>query len=214
MSAPVSTPPPITTTRRQAATTPRPATASHPATASTGATTPATAPAEGAAPASTAAPAPASASTAAYAKTYSLDEVVRISGLDARTLRWYEDQGLIESAEEDPWGEHAYSPLHLRWLEFLNHLRSTGMVPADMNHYVELYRAGDATIGARRELLEAHRALLRARAEEFESTLRYLDWKIGFYLEREAALARVSGASGTRGTPEAPGAPSPNAAEA
>ncbi|MEU6774129.1 MerR family transcriptional regulator [Streptomyces sp. NPDC046759] len=126
-----------------------------------------------------------------HAETYSLEEVVRISGLDAETLRWYEDQGLIEGAQEDPYGGRAYSPVHLRWLEFLNHLRSTGMLPADMNHYVELYRAGDSTIAARRELLEAHREVLRARSREFDSTLRYLDWKIGFYLEREAALVRA-----------------------
>lgn len=130
-----------------------------------------------------------------HAETYSLEEVVRISGLDADTLGWYERQGLIEGAEEDPYGVRAYSPIHLRWLEFLNHLRSTGMSPADMNHYVELYRAGDSTIAARRELLEAHRESLRARTGEFTATLRYLDWKIGFYAEREAVLARTAAAS-------------------
>ncbi|MGW3283499.1 MerR family transcriptional regulator [Streptomyces sp. NPDC001002] len=129
------------------------------------------------------------------AETFSLEDVVRISGLDADTLRWYEDQGLIEGAAEDPYGGRAYSPLHLRWLEFLNHLRSTGMSPADMNHYVELYRAGDSTIAARRELLEAHRELLRGQARQHDSTLRYLDWKIGFYLEREAALVRAAAVS-------------------
>ncbi|MFI6562739.1 MerR family transcriptional regulator [Streptomyces sp. NPDC050534] len=128
---------------------------------------------------------------APHTETYSLEEVVRISGLDAGTLRWYEDQGLIEGAAEDPYGVRAYSPVHLRWLEFLNHLRSTGMSPAAMNHYVELYRAGDSTIAARRELLQDHREVLRARAADFAATLRYLDWKIGFYLEREAALVRA-----------------------
>jgi hypothetical protein len=60
-----------------------------------------------------------------------------------------------------------------------------------MNHYVELYRAGDSTIAARRELLQAHREMLRAQARDCSATLRYLDWKIGFYREREAALARA-----------------------
>jgi DNA-binding transcriptional MerR regulator len=131
----------------------------------------------------------------AHAKTYSLDEIVRISGLDPQTLRWYEDQGLIDGTEEDPYGERAYSPVHLRWLEFLNHLRSTGMSPAEMNQYVELYRAGDSTIAARRELLETHRELLRSQSRNFDSTLRYLDWKIDFYLGREAALAGASAAT-------------------
>ncbi|MEU6540755.1 MerR family transcriptional regulator [Streptomyces sp. NPDC047000] len=134
-------------------------------------------------------------------ETYSLEEVVRISGLDADTLGWYEDQGLIESAGEDPYGVRAYSPVHLRWLEFLNHLRSTGMSPAEMNRYVELYRAGDSTVAARRELLEAHRERVRELARDCGATLRYLDWKIGFYLERETALARAA-------------VPSPSTAEA
>lgn len=132
---------------------------------------------------------------ASHVETYSLEEVVRISGLDAETLSWYEDQGLIESAVEDPYGVRAYSPVHLRWLEFLNHLRSTGMSPAAMNRYVELYRAGDSTVAARRELLEAHRERVRELARDCGATLRYLDWKIGFYLEREAALARTAASS-------------------
>ncbi|MEU6219502.1 MerR family transcriptional regulator [Streptomyces sp. NPDC047022] len=128
----------------------------------------------------------------AHAATYSLAEVVRISGLDEETLRWYEDQGLIEGVQEDPYGGRAYGPVHLRWLEFLEHLRSTGMPQDRMGRYVELYRAGDSTLAARRGLLEAHRETLRDRSREFGATLRYLDWKIGFYLEREAVLLRAA----------------------
>ncbi|MDH6117053.1 MerR family transcriptional regulator [Kitasatospora sp. GAS204B] len=125
-----------------------------------------------------------------HAETYSTTEVVRLSGLSTQSLRWYEDQGLIDSGAEDGAGDRIYNPVHLRWLKFLNHLRSTGMSLTDLRRYVELNREGDRTLAARRELLEAHRDHLRSQVDGYAATLRYLDWRIGFYREREAVLAQ------------------------
>ena len=123
--------------------------------------------------------------------TYTRDDLARITGLTPDMLRWFEDEGLIDLASDAPpsAGERVYHPAHLRWLEFLNHLRSTGMPLAEMTQYMELTRGGDATVSERRHLLEAHRTRASAQVEGMTATLRQLDWKISFYRERERAMS-------------------------
>ncbi|MFI7386447.1 MerR family transcriptional regulator [Streptomyces sp. NPDC049813] len=123
--------------------------------------------------------------------TYTRDELARLTGLTPDVLRWFEDEGLIDLGT-DPApaaGERAYHPAHLRWLEFLNQLRSTGMPLAEMSRYMELTRGGDATVAERRHLLEVHRSRASAQVEGVTAILRQLDWKISFYLERERAMS-------------------------
>ncbi|MFJ8828016.1 MerR family transcriptional regulator [Streptomyces sp. NPDC102467] len=123
--------------------------------------------------------------------TYTRDDLARITGLTPDVLSWFEDEGLIDlgsdAAPAD--GDRVYHPAHLRWLEFLNHLRSTGMPLAEMTQYMELTRGGDATVAERRHLLEVHRARASAQVEGMTATLRQLDWKISFYRERERAMS-------------------------
>lgn len=129
--------------------------------------------------------------TAATARreTYSVTEVERISGLPARELHWYEELGLIDDVTRDPGGQRIYSAANLRWLEFLNRLRSTGMPVDEMRQYVEMSREGDRMVPERRALLAAHRRRVLAHVEELTATVHYLEWQIEFYQEKEAALA-------------------------
>ncbi|MFJ6831644.1 MerR family transcriptional regulator [Streptomyces sp. NPDC091209] len=124
--------------------------------------------------------------------TYSLADVERLSGLAAHTIRWYEELGLIDVVPRGPDGEPLYCAANLRWLEFLNRLRGTGMSVAGMTRYVALARQGDGTMPERRALLADHRRHVLAEAEQLTATVHYLDWKIDFYLQKEAALAKDS----------------------
>jgi DNA-binding transcriptional MerR regulator len=124
----------------------------------------------------------------ARTERYSTADVERISGLPDRELRWYEELGLIDDVSRDPGGHRVYSAANLRWLEFLNRLRSTGMPVEDMRAYVELAREGDHTVPARRAVLAAHRKRVAAHVEELTATVHYLDWQLEFYRKKEAAL--------------------------
>ncbi|GHH83766.1 MerR family transcriptional regulator [Kitasatospora indigofera] len=135
---------------------------------------------------------PASAATRP-AETFSPVEVERISGLSSEDLLWYEELGLIDSVSREPGGQRVYSASNLRWLEFLNRLRSTGMPVQEMGHYVELAQAGDHTVGERRDLLAGHRRRVLAHAEELAATVHYLDWQIDFYEKKRTALATGPG---------------------
>lgn len=121
--------------------------------------------------------------------TFPIEEVERISGLSPRDLLWYEELGLIDSVSLDPGGQRVYSASNLRWLEFLNRLRSTGMPVEEMRRYVELAQEGDHTVAERGALLTAHRVRLAVQIDKLAATVDYLDWQIDFYRTKETALS-------------------------
>ncbi|MFD7708171.1 MerR family transcriptional regulator [Streptomyces sp. NPDC059786] len=121
--------------------------------------------------------------------SYTISEVVALTGLTAHTLRWYERIGLMPHIDRSHTGQRRYSNRDLDWLAFVGKLRLTGMPVADMVRYAELVREGDRTYGERFELLEATRRDVRARIAELQDTLAVLDYKINFYADAGRALA-------------------------
>ncbi|MEU0069963.1 MerR family transcriptional regulator [Streptomyces sp. NPDC006332] len=121
--------------------------------------------------------------------SYTISEVVAITGLTAHTLRWYERIGLMPHIDRSHTGQRRYSNRDLDWLDLVGKLRLTGMPVADMVRYAELVREGDHTYGDRFELLKATREDVLARIAELQDTLAVLDRKIGFYADAGRALA-------------------------
>src|SRR6476646_6933744 len=92
-------------------------------------------------------------------------------GLTPHTLRWYEQEGLVEPVLRDTAGRRRYQPADLERLNLLTKLRSTGMSVRDMRRYAELIAAGEATFAERLALLEAHRARVLDRIAELAQDL-------------------------------------------
>jgi DNA-binding transcriptional MerR regulator len=112
-------------------------------------------------------------------------EAAQRVGLSTHTLRWYEQEGLVEPVGRDSAGRRRYTQGDLDWLVLLTRLRRTGMPVRDMRRYAELARVGDSTLGARRRLFEEHRDRVLARIGELEEDLKVLDYKIKIYAELE-----------------------------
>jgi DNA-binding transcriptional MerR regulator len=119
--------------------------------------------------------------------TLTVSEAAERVGLTPYTLRWYEQEGLVEPVGRDSAGRRRYTQQDVDWLTLLTRLRRTGMPVRDMRRYAELARDGDSTLGARRALFEAHRDRVRTRIAELEEDLKVLNYKIDVYgkLERE-----------------------------
>ncbi|PRX98153.1 MerR family transcriptional regulator [Allonocardiopsis opalescens] len=112
---------------------------------------------------------------------YTISEVAAYTGLSVHTLRWYERIGLMPHVDRTSTGQRRFSNKDLDWLGFIGKLRLTGMPVAGMLEYADLVRQGDETVGARAELLTAHRDDVRRRIAELQGTLDVLDWKINLY---------------------------------
>ncbi|MFV2101117.1 MerR family transcriptional regulator [Micromonospora sp. LOL_024] len=117
--------------------------------------------------------------------TCTVGEAAQRVGLSTHTLRWYEQEGLVEPVGRDSAGRRRYTPRDVDWLLLLTRLRRTGMPVRDMRRYVELARQGDGTLGARRGLFEEHRLRVLAQMAELEEDLKVLDFKIDHYRRAE-----------------------------
>lgn len=112
---------------------------------------------------------------------FTIQEAALRSGVSVHTLRYYERIGLLEAVDRSDSGHRAYTPQDLGRLRFLTMLRRTGMSIQQMLAFAELERHGNATFGARYELLEQHRVQLMARMAELQQHLTYLDEKVRYF---------------------------------
>ena len=117
--------------------------------------------------------------------TLSVGEAAARVGLTVHTLRWYEQEGLVEPVARDAVGRRRYTEADVGWLVLLTKLRRTGMPVRDMRRYAELARQGEHTIAARRRLFEAHRERVLARIDELREDLGLLEFKIDLYRKME-----------------------------
>lgn len=115
-----------------------------------------------------------------------IGELARQTGLSVDTLRFYERIGLIQRPARDGGGRRDYDPAVLDWIAFLARLAATGMRQADRVRYAALRRQGDATLAARRAMIEAHRTAIAARVAELNAALALMDDKIETYRCMEA----------------------------
>jgi DNA-binding transcriptional MerR regulator len=107
-------------------------------------------------------------------------------GLSVHTLRWYEQEGLVEPVGRDTAGRRRYGDDELGWLVLLTKLRSTGMPVREMRRYAELARLGDGTVGQRLRLFQEHRERVLQRIAELQRDLAAIEYKIEIYSQMGA----------------------------
>lgn len=116
------------------------------------------------------------------------------TGLSVDTLRYYEKIGLIPAPLRDAGGRRVYDASILRWLQFLERLKATGMGIRDRLAYAELRARGAETARERREMIERHRQKVAASLWEMQKTLELLDEKVETYRKIEAGEIEDPGA--------------------
>ena len=118
---------------------------------------------------------------------YSVQEAAERTGLTTYTLRYYEREGLLAPIPRaTSSGHRRYSEEDLRLLHFLKRMRETGMPIRQMKRYVALILAGDSTLEERRQMLIAHRDMVRKDIAKLQTHLTAIEEKIDSY----AALSR------------------------
>ncbi|SFI55729.1 MerR family transcriptional regulator [Celeribacter neptunius] len=114
------------------------------------------------------------------------------TGLSIDTLRFYEKIGLIDPPPRDDAGRRDYPEDVIGWIGFLGQLNATGMPQSERIRYAKLRRRGAETYTERRELLEAHREVIRERLALLQDTMALMDRKVEIYrdLESNALIAQ------------------------
>lgn len=118
-------------------------------------------------------------------------EVSKQYNISADTLRYYERVGIIPPVERTPGGNRNYTEESCNWIELALCMRSAGIPIESLVEYCQLTLKGDATISARKELLEEERRKLVMKMEDLNRTLERLNYKISRYetAERSGALS-------------------------
>ncbi len=112
---------------------------------------------------------------------FTIQQIAKMTGLSAHTLRYYEKIGLLNGVERDANGYRQYSESDISWIQFLIRLRVTGMSIRDMKHFSDLRNLGESTIRERRELLEEHQGKVLAEIKGLKDNLTKIEEKVHYY---------------------------------
>lgn len=119
-------------------------------------------------------------------------EVSKKVNLSADTLRYYERIGLIPEVNRTESGIRDYTEKDLGHLEFVICFRNAGVSIETLIEYMKLFKKGDSTIEARKQLLISQRDVIQKRLDEIQKTFETLNFKIDNYekilIEREKEL--------------------------
>jgi len=99
----------------------------------------------------------------------SIAEVRSLAGISARTLRYYEELGLLPGVRRRAGGRRVYGPDELERLRFISRLKALGLSLAEIKELNAVYGIAGSTramLARLDELLARHRADVEARIEE------------------------------------------------
>ena len=112
--------------------------------------------------------------------------VVENLNISAKTLRFYEEQGILEDISRDEKGRRVYSEQHIDWISFIRCLRKTGMPLSKIKEYKDLYIQGNSTFLHREEMLKQHKLEVQKKIDESLRNLEEINYKIAMYeLQKE-----------------------------
>lgn len=108
-------------------------------------------------------------------------EVSKQYNISADTLRYYERIGLIPPVNRNKNGIRDYADEDCKWVDFIKCMRSAGLPIEVLIEYVTLFRQGNSTIEARKEILIEQRGILEEKINFMTATLERLNYKIDNY---------------------------------
>lgn len=84
-----------------------------------------------------------------------IGEIAEAAGTTAKTLRFYEDQGLLPPAERTPAGYREYTPETVARIDFIHRGQAAGLTLAEIRQILDIRDRGHAPCDHVRDLLAA-----------------------------------------------------------
>jgi DNA-binding transcriptional MerR regulator len=103
---------------------------------------------------------------------WAIAEVCERTGLSPRTVRYYEEIGLLPGVRRRAGGRRVYGPDELERLGFIHRLKGLGLSLAEIRELNAVYAIGGSTVamlGRLQDLLDAHVEDVDQRMEELEA---------------------------------------------
>lgn len=129
--------------------------------------------------------------------SYKIGELARMFGLTARTIRYYEELGLLEADNREGLEHRKYSERNAIRLKRIQQLKDYGLSLAEISELFELARKDRSGVAVRESLTAKYRARLDEalkRKTALEAYIDDLSWHID-QLERVQDFYECPGAS-------------------
>lgn len=134
---------------------------------------------------------------------WAIAEVCQRTGLSPRTVRYYEEIGLLPGVRRSEGGRRVYGPDELERLGFINRLKALGLSLAEIGELNAVYAIGGSTeamLSRLRDLLDAHLADVDRRITELGALRREL---VAYRDHVDERGAQPAGSTGERAQPAA-----------
>lgn len=115
-------------------------------------------------------------------KEYQIGELSKLLGLSVHTLRYYEKEGLIVPRKGNR-NIRFYSEEDRLWLEFLIHMKETGMSIVDMKTYTQLRKSDNYNPEILLNILIKHKEEVVEKIAVYQKNLEIINEKIAVYKE-------------------------------
>lgn len=113
-------------------------------------------------------------------RVLTIGEVAAATGITDHTLRYYEKAGILIVPRLAN-GQRRYREIDVKAVEFIGHLRRTGMPIRTIREYADLVRSPKDTSADRMRLLEQHRENVARELAEQQQHLAGITQKIEWY---------------------------------
>ena len=113
-------------------------------------------------------------------KTYKISEISKLTELSIPTLRYYEELGLLKPNRKST-NYRIFTDDDLRWIEFINRAKATGMTLSKIVDYSRLREKGDSTILDRINILAEQETTLQVELKKIQQHIDFLQNKKQYY---------------------------------
>lgn len=110
-----------------------------------------------------------------------IKEVSAKFDIPADTLRYWEREGAIPPISRDATGYRDYDDEDLDWIAFAKCMREAGVSIEYLIDYIALFRQGDATLEARKDLLREQLDTIATRLHDVQHTYDLIKEKTEHY---------------------------------
>ncbi|MCF1686054.1 MerR family transcriptional regulator [Tetragenococcus halophilus] len=114
--------------------------------------------------------------------SYTIGELAQEVSMTIHGLRFYEKEGLVMPKRKGK--NRIYSEEDKMWIEFLLHMKETGMSIQDMKKYTTLRKQENPPFDGLMAILLSHREKVQKQLEIYQKNLGLLDKKIEIYQEK------------------------------
>lgn len=110
-----------------------------------------------------------------------MKETCEETGLTYDALKFYCNEGLVPNVQRDRNNRRVFTEKDVEWIKSLACLKQCGLSIAEMQHYVELCKQGEASIPERQKMLGEKLEYLNDKMKELEGSVKYIRKKQEFY---------------------------------